>query len=111
MISRLSSFEVFFYHFPKLVSAIHYLALAGIPAAELKVSNLIIRYIQQRDQSDLFFFALRLGLFQQCNRIAPFDKPPSRKRDDMLKVVVSQASWFMTGHNVVAPLPQLSRFV
>ena len=97
------TFKVFLQHSSKLVSAIHYLALALMPAAELKVLNRIIRHIQQRDQSNLFFFALGSGLGQQCNRIASFDKPLSRKKGDMLKVIVAQAPRVITGHDVVAP--------
>jgi hypothetical protein len=92
------------YHFHELVSAIDYLAAASMPAAKLKILNLVVFYIQQADQCDLFFLALRFGVLQQRDGIEPFDKPLSREKSDMIKIIISQAAWVAADHGVITPV-------
>ncbi|UCC57011.1 MAG: hypothetical protein JSU75_04520 [Gammaproteobacteria bacterium] len=98
--SRLAVCQFFFYHFFEPVSAINYLAMAGMPAAKFKILDLVVFHIQHAHQGNLFLFTVRAGLFEQCDCILTLDKPLYRKRSDMIKIIVSQTSWVMAGHDI-----------
>src|SRR5210317_2201427 len=94
--------EVILDHTFQPVSAIQHFALPVIPATQFQVTNLIILHVQQGDQSDLFFFALRSSLFQQCNRAATFYKAFLRIMSNIVKIIMSEAIRIPADH-VLAP--------
>lgn len=71
-------------------------------AAKFKILDLVIFYIQHANQRNLFLLAFRFGLLQQGDRITTLDKALYRKRSDMIKIIISQASRISTGHHVAA---------
>ena len=81
----------------------HFAALAVL-AAELQVTDLVIRNIQHADQCNFFLFALRLRLLEQGDGLATLDKTLAGEKRDLVKIVFPQARGVIASHDVALRL-------